>query len=61
MVKIYLHVWLVTVPLIECGDFAEDRKRYYDAKSLQQLFQQISVTYVFDFLRGMGLFYRIWV
>ena len=45
--------------LIECGDVAEVRQRYYEAESLQQLFQQISVTYVFEFLHEIGLFYRI--
>ena len=45
--------------LIECGDFVEVRQRYYDAESLQQLFQEIRVTYMFDFLRETGLFYRI--
>ena len=45
--------------LIECGDFADVRQRYYDAESLQRLFQEINVTYVFDFLGEMGLFYRI--
>ncbi len=45
--------------LVECGDFAEVRQRYYDAESLQQLFHEINVTYVFDFLHEIGLFYRI--
>ena len=45
--------------LIECGDFTEVRQRYYNAESLQQLFQETSVTYVFDFLCEIGLFYRI--
>ena len=45
--------------LIECGDFAAVRQIYYDAESLQQQFQEIRVTYVFDFLREIGLFYRI--
>ena len=27
--------------LIECGDFAEVRQRYYKAENLQQLFQEI--------------------
>ncbi len=45
--------------LIECGDFAEVRQKYFDAESLQQLFQETSVTYVFDFLHEIGLFYRI--
>ena len=41
--------------LIECEDFAEVRQRY-DAESLLQLFQQINVIYVFDFLLEIGLF-----
>ncbi len=45
--------------LIECDDFTEVRQRYYDAESLQQLFQETNVTYVFDYLREIGLFYRI--
>ena len=44
--------------LIECGDFAEVR-RHYEADSLQHLFQETNVTYVFDFLHEIGLFYRI--
>ncbi len=31
--------------LIECGDFTEVRQRYYDAENVQQLFQEISVTF----------------
>ncbi len=45
--------------LIKCGDFAEVRQKYYDAEILQQLFQQISVTYVLEFLHEIELFYRI--
>ena len=44
---------------IERGDFAEVRHRYYDAENLQQLVQEISVTYVFDFLYEVGLFHRV--
>ena len=45
--------------LIECGNFAEVRQRYYDAEKLQQLFQEISATYVLNFLCEIGLFHRI--
>ena len=34
-------------------------QRYYDAERLQQLFQEISVTYIFDYLHEIGLFHRI--
>ena len=44
--------------LIECGDFTEVRQRYYDAENLRQLFQESSVTDVFDFLWEIGLLFR---
>ena len=43
--------------LFECGDFAEVRQRYYEAENLQQLFREISVTDIFDFLWEIRLFY----
>ncbi len=49
---------IVEYILIECKDFVGARQRYYNAENLQQLFQEISVTYVFDFLHEIGLFYR---
>ncbi len=47
--------WLLMHPEIwaerhTSGDFAEVRQRYYEAESLQQLFHEINVTYLFDFL-----------
>ncbi len=44
--------------LIECGDFAEVRQRYYEAERLQQLFEEINVRYVFDFLRSFASTHR---
>ncbi len=41
--------------LIRCGDFVEVRQSHYDANSLQQLFQETRVTYLFDFLHEIGL------
>ena len=45
--------------MIKCGDFAVVRQRYYDAENLQQAIPEISVTYIFKFLREIRLFYRI--
>ncbi len=45
--------------LIEFGYFSGVRQRYYEAGNLQQLFQEIGVTYVFDCLHEIGLFYSI--
>ena len=42
--------------LIECGHFAEVGQIYYNAENLQQLFQDFSVTYVFDSLCEIGHF-----
>ena len=36
--------------LMECGDFTEIRKIYYDAEKTRQLFQETIVTEKFDFL-----------
>ena len=41
------------ITVIKCGDFEEVRQRY-EAK-LQQLFQEISVTDIFDILLEIGL------
>ncbi len=38
---------------------AEVRQRHCDAENFQQLFHEISVVYVFDFLREIGLMYKI--
>ena len=39
----------VELILIECGGFAQVRQRYHDAENFQQS-EEISVTYIFDFL-----------
>ncbi len=64
VVNMYPDDWLVTVTLLWNifwlnVETAEVRQKYYDADSLQQLFQETSVTYVFDLLHEVGLFYRI--
>ena len=45
--------------LIECGEFAEVRQKYYDAENLRHLFQEIGVTDLFDFLHKARLFFFI--
>ena len=62
--KMYPDVWLdrglsVEHSLIGFGDFAEVRQSFYDAENSPQLFQKISVTYVFDLLYEIAPFYRI--
>ena len=44
--------------LIECRDFVEVRQRFYNGQNLQ-LFHEICVTKVFEFLHEIGLFHWI--
>ena len=55
--------WYVLIRPI-CGEEATqyvpiNRVCINESYNLQQLFQEISVTYMFDFLHEVGLFYRI--
>ena len=45
--------------LIECADLLEIRKRYFEEKSLYSLFRNVIPEVVFDFLREIGMFYKI--
>ena len=45
--------------LIECADLLEVRKKYFEQKSLYSLFRNVSPEIIFDFLREIGVFYKI--
>ena len=45
--------------LIECADLLETRKKYFEEKSLYSLFRNMIPEVVFDFLREIGVFYKI--
>ena len=45
--------------LIECDDLLEIRKKYFEDKSLYSLFRNVIPEVVFDFLREIGVFYKI--
>ena len=45
--------------LIECADLLEIRKKYFDEKSLYSLFRNVIPEVVFDFLREIGVFYKV--
>ena len=45
--------------LIECADLLETRKKYFEEKSLHSLFRNVIPEVVFDFLREIGVFYKI--
>ena len=46
--------------LIECADLLEIRKKYFEEKSLYSLFQNGIREIIFDFLREIGVLYKIW-
>ena len=46
--------------LIECTDLLEIRKKYFEEKSLYSLFRNVIPEVVFDFLREIGVFYKVW-
>ena len=45
--------------LIECTDLLEIRKKYFEEKPLYSLFRNVIPGLIFDFLREIGLFYKI--
>ena len=45
--------------LIECADLLEIRKKCFEEKSLYSLFRNVIPEVVFDFLRVVGVFYKI--
>ena len=46
--------------MIECADLLEIRKKYFEERSLYSLFQNVIPEIIFDFLREIGMFYKIW-
>ena len=45
--------------LIECADLLETRKKYFEKKILYSLFRNVIPEVVFDFLREIGVFYKV--
>ena len=45
--------------LIECADLLEIKKKYFEEKSLLSLFRNVIPEIIFDFLREIGVFYKI--
>ena len=44
--------------LIDCIDFQDTRRRYFNVESTSELFETIDPTLILDFIREIGLFYR---
>ena len=45
--------------LTECADLLENRKKYFEERSLNSLFRNVILEISFDFLRDIGVFYKI--
>ena len=45
--------------LIECADLLEITKKYFEEKSSYLLFWNVIPEVVFDFLREIGVFYKV--
>ena len=45
--------------LIECADLLEIRQKYFEEKSLYSFFRNVILEVVFDFLREIGVFYKV--
>ena len=45
--------------LIECANLLEIRKKYFEETSLYSLFRNVIPEMIFDFLREIGVFYKI--
>ena len=46
--------------LIEYADLLEIRKKYFEETSLYTLFRNVIPEIIFDFLREIGVFHKIW-
>ena len=45
--------------LTECADFLETREKYYDVQNMQELFEDVPVESIFDYLKEIGLYRKI--
>ena len=45
--------------LTECADLMEIRKKYFEEKFLYSLFRNVIPEIIVDFLREIGVFYKI--
>ena len=45
--------------LIECANLLEMRKKHFEERSLYSLFRNVIPEIIFDFLREIGVFYKI--
>ena len=58
--SIYAFRWSWSSRRRECADLMKIWKKYFEEKSLYSLFRNVIPEVVLDFLRVIGVFYRIW-
>ena len=49
----------INIILIECADLVLIRKKRFEERDLYSLFQNLIPEVIFDFLREIGVFYKI--
>ena len=47
--------------LTECADLVEIRKKYFQERSLHSFFRNVISEIMFDFLKEIDAFYKIWI
>ena len=45
--------------MIECVDLADTRDKFYNVVSLKDLFEQINVNTILEFLKEVGLYHKV--
>ena len=45
--------------LLDCDDFSHVRRNYYEENDMKDLFEKVDPTLILEFLREIGLFYRL--
>ena len=58
-IKVCVMVLLTEHILIECADLLEILQKYFEEKSLYSLVWNVIPEIIFDFLREIGVFYKI--
>ena len=45
--------------MIDCADFLQTRATYYDVKDMKDLFDQVDIKNIFEYLQQIRLFQKI--
>ena len=53
------HEFTISHVLLNCIEFADSRQRFYEEQDLKSLFENVTPSDVLDFIKEIGLFYKI--